>query len=74
MSKRNQQLEAVLGELRAAGIASEIRVNKHVQVLWRGPGGVARVCAIAKSSRSATGTANARATARRMLRQDGMLP
>jgi cob(I)alamin adenosyltransferase len=72
--RRNQQLEAVLGELRAAGITnSEVHQNTHTHIRWRGPTGIERVCVVAGTSRSASGVANARATVRRMLRQDGVL-
>lgn len=72
--RRNHHLDAVLRELETAGIRPEVRQGgRHVHVRWRGRGGIQRLVVLSNSGDFARGRANARAIARRLLRQDGLI-
>ena len=73
MSRRNEQLEVVLAELRATGIEPEVRLRVHTQVRWCTHDGQQRMYVVASTAGGGRGVANARAGVRRMLRQDGVL-
>lgn len=71
MRRKNPQLDAVKAELAEAGIIPQItNGGKHIQVSWEGPGGEPRQMTVAGTPSDRRGPANARAVARRMLRQD----
>ena len=71
--RRNLQLEAVLAELRGAGITPQVsNGGKHIRVCWLGADGKGRRCIIASTPGDRRhGVANARAMVRRMLRREG---
>lgn len=71
--KRNQQLEAVLDELGAVGIKPVVQLNSHYKVRWYNSSGQERTLVLASTPGGGRGVNNARAMARRMLRQDGVL-
>lgn len=73
--KRNECLDAVVGELRAAGIRDIEYANggKHLQVRWQVSGRSRRVVTVPVSPSDHRAVANTRADVRRLLRADGML-
>ena len=71
---RNPVLDAILDELRLAGIKPTISSGgKHVQIWWTGPDGQPRICRSSITPSDQQAPHKARAEVRRMLRADGML-
>lgn len=69
--RRNLQLEAVLAELRGAGVVPRVLRGRHIQVCWTGSSGRELRCTVAGTPGDRRhGVANARAMVRRMLRQE----
>lgn len=68
--KRNQQLAAVLRELKRAGRRATVRCGRHVKITWVGIDGTAHTYVAVSTSCSHRGVANARAAVRRMLAQE----
>jgi len=67
--------DAVLAELRAAGIhdATVINQARHPRCQWLGPDGSARVYVFPSTPSDHRGLANARADLRRIMRADGLI-
>jgi hypothetical protein len=74
---RNECLDAVLGELNAAGVRSISHANggRHRQLRWVAPNGDARVFNVSFGTTSSDhrSAANARSEIRGMLKADGLL-
>jgi hypothetical protein len=72
---RNQELAAVLDELRRAGIHDPViaPTARHLQVRWPTPSGF-RFHVVPSSGSDWRGPHNARSAVRRKLRDDGLLP
>lgn len=68
--KRNQQLSVVLRELKRSGRQPSVREGRHIKITWVGLDGRTQTLIASKTSASARGVANARATVRRMLAQE----
>ena len=71
--RRNQELDAVVDQLEAAGIEYQVERGRHVKVRFS-VGGVARTCLVAATGSDWRGALNNRARVRRMLRADGATP
>jgi hypothetical protein len=78
MSRRNEELEAVLSELAEAGVRDVIRSqdNKHIQVRWEARGSATgpRMYVVPSTPSDVRGVQNARSGIRWILKEDGMLP
>lgn len=73
MVKRNDCLDAVVGELERFGIRSEVQDrSKHMEVLWRGPKGEHRSYFIPNTPSDHKAWLNCRGDVRRQLRLDGV--
>jgi hypothetical protein len=69
---KNDQLEATTCELDAAGVAYTVEKTRHIKVRWTASG-KPRMCVMSSTRSDFRATLNARATVRRLLRQDGVL-
>jgi len=71
---RNEVLDAVLDELRLAGVKGTVGGNgRHQKIWWEGAGGQPRIYVAPSTPSDQRAPANARSEVRRILRSDGMI-
>lgn len=72
---RNEELDAALNELKAAGISDPIvsRGGRHLQLRWQLGNGAIRFFSVSTTPSDRRGPRNARAEIRRLLKADGLL-